>query len=377
MNEKVNSETNIFMVNYKKKEYIIYAFIIFLIVMIWVEFRLLDFNFMRSDVQGYWTDSLNWKTPFHPHHVPLYPLLIAAFRGISFNVFQPLFYMTCITIGSLILAFFSIKKISLTIAPDSAIFLIPILLLSIWPLAGIYAVVYPLDDYVAIGLFLFGLFLFIKNKPTLGSIVWGLAMITHKAIWPFVGFSYLAWTAIKIKQVKIKWFFSSILLLLPLVSLWIGGTLYYSNWKWILSSNLKEIYDYEMLIPFRGIVNAFLLGDLASVLKGIVMVFFLLLTVGIIIFLIKNKPVHYLYGLSISIAVFLMALLLSELLSWGFVRFSRLLIFPILLIVADLRQKGKIQINRPLHKWLLALSIILLTLSQLVFVYYMASYYFI
>ncbi|MCJ7696035.1 MAG: hypothetical protein MUO40_11520 [Anaerolineaceae bacterium] len=365
------------MINKKKKEYILYGFTILLFLLIWLELKLLGFNFMQSDVQGYWIDSLNWETPFHPHHVPLYPLLIAGFRGITFNIFRPLVYMIGITIACLILAIISIKKISLTILPNSVIYLIPILLLVIWPLAGIYAVVYPLDDYVAISIFLFGLLLFIKNKPAFGSIVWGLAMITHKAIWPFVGLSYLVWSVIELQQVKIKWLFHSFLLLLPLVSLWIGGAAYYSNWKWILSSNLGEIYNHEMLIPFRGIINAFLLGDPASILKGSVMVFLLLLTVGIMVVLIKNKPVHFLYGLSITIAVLLMAMMLSEMLTWGFVRFSRLLVIPILLIISDLRQKGKIQITKPLQKWLIVIAIILMTLSQFVFVYYMARIYFI
>ena len=41
----------------------------FLVVWWWLAI-VLQLNFMRSDVAGYWKDSLAWRTLFNPDHVP-------------------------------------------------------------------------------------------------------------------------------------------------------------------------------------------------------------------------------------------------------------------------------------------------------------------
>jgi hypothetical protein len=45
---------------------------------------------MQSDVYGYWKDSLAWRTPFNPDHVPGYPLLIALLRVLTADKIAPI-----------------------------------------------------------------------------------------------------------------------------------------------------------------------------------------------------------------------------------------------------------------------------------------------
>src|SRR5437867_2620735 len=63
----------------------------FLLVWCWLAV-VLQFDFMRgnSDVAGYWSDSLAWRTPFNPDHVPGYPLLIALLRFLTAGRLAPM-----------------------------------------------------------------------------------------------------------------------------------------------------------------------------------------------------------------------------------------------------------------------------------------------
>src|SRR2546425_843967 len=57
----------------------------------------LGFQMLQGDVLSYWKESLRWTTPFSTWWVPGYPLLIAAVRGISLNIFPPVAVMVLIS----------------------------------------------------------------------------------------------------------------------------------------------------------------------------------------------------------------------------------------------------------------------------------------
>src|SRR2546423_12004062 len=63
----------------------------------------LKFEFLRSDVLGYWNDSFDWQQPFNTFHVPGYPLIIALVRGISFSYVPPVALMMSISFAAFVI----------------------------------------------------------------------------------------------------------------------------------------------------------------------------------------------------------------------------------------------------------------------------------
>jgi hypothetical protein len=53
-----------------------------------------------GDTVSYWIDSLVWKTPYNVFHVPLFPLLTALIRGLTFNSVEPMIVMRIISISA-------------------------------------------------------------------------------------------------------------------------------------------------------------------------------------------------------------------------------------------------------------------------------------
>lgn len=346
------------------------------LIAIGLEFSALRFDLFRSDVAAYWQDSLNWRAPYHTFHVPGYALLIAALRGITSNTFPPLLYMIFVTSVSLLLSMYVIYRTSrLFVGPDHPVTIIMPFLLAFWPLAGLYAVIYPIADYLVIALFLLGIFLFMRNQPLLGSLAWAGAVITHKAIWPFIAFSFLAWGFWQRRQFSWKWLLYPLIILSPLVVIWIGGASYHHDWKWILSSNLNEIKDNKLWYPFHGILESFALGDTDSLLKGTVTTGYGLLAAFLLWYLFTRKPKYYLFGCAVAISALIMAMSLNEGLTWGFVRFGRLLVLPLGLVIAHRYTQQTLQPR----KWLKAAGVataVLCVISQFVYTYYIGKIYF-
>jgi hypothetical protein len=283
--------------------------------------------------------------------------------------------MISINLISFLLGIISINKISTLLNLNDLERLLPIFLFSFWPLAGIYAVIYPLADYVVIGIFLLGLTMFLDEKPFLGAILWGLSLITHKAIWPFVAIAFLV---LIITKTSFS-FFSIIgnggLIVLPLAVLWLAGSTYHSDKFWLFSSNLNEIQNNEIRYPFRGILDTLLLGDNISILKFLVLIFFIILTVLLVIFLIREKPSFYHLGLGLCFATIIYAMTLNEGLTWAFTRFSRLLVFPIMIIIRKKRIEAEHIFSKPIYVILIFLTGFILVCSQFIYAFYITLYF--
>lgn len=354
----------------------VYVIILSSLALIYLQFHLLDFDLMRSDVLAYWNDSLEWRTPFHKFHVPFYPLLIAVFRGITFNKFPPILYMIGINFVSLVIGIISIEKISCLLEMNKKDKLIPLFLLAFWPLAGIYAVIYPLADYVVIGLFLAGLALLLYDKPFLGAVFWGLAMITHKAIWPFIGIGIIIFVFQKFKILRWKILLYIILILSPLAILWVLGAMYHGNILWIISSNLDvELSTLNGFPIFDGIIGSFLSNELSDNIKGLLILLIYIFTVAITILIIKKKPNFWQYGLIILIPLLILGAFINSYEIWAFMRFSRLLVIPIALYIGGNQEVIKTAINKPFIKIIAIVSTCLLIISQFIYAYYITLYF--
>lgn len=223
--------------------------LVVLLVSLQLTFHFLRFNLMQSDVVGYWKDSLNISTPFNAYHVPLYPIVIYIIRTLSFNVLQPIIYMQAITIVSLFFSSFFVFRI-ITGNKKGSINVVFGLLIAwiwiLWPFEGLTSVIFPLSDQFAFCLFLAGVFFILQKRPGWGFAFWGLSLIAHKALWPFVILCAIATyfdnrlsSTEKDKIKPDKWLLYTLYLLLPILLLWLGGSIVNHDVFWILKSNLK------------------------------------------------------------------------------------------------------------------------------------------
>lgn len=336
----------------------------------------LKYDFFRSDVLGYWQDSLEWKTPFHSFHVPGYPLLIALLRGITFGLFSPVTYMIVINLIALSLSVYLIFKIILTCKIKEEIAKFGALLFAFWPLVGLTYTVTPLADVPAICLTLFGIFYLQQSRKISAGFFLGIAMLFHKAIWPIIGLIIL------IEIVRKNEKFLSIhnlkflaLILLPISILWIFGAFYHQSIFWLFSSNLStEIASQGNLPILDGVIGTLFSGGIKGVIKGLILLGFMLVTIFALVLSIRVRDNSKKWLIAISSAVLILFIILNQGEIWAAVRFSRLLVLPLVIGYSWHN-------NCKAYRWTMSTKYVLiffsfLFLSQFVYAWYEAKIYF-
>ncbi|PKO09644.1 MAG: hypothetical protein CVU40_10140 [Chloroflexi bacterium HGW-Chloroflexi-2] len=354
----------------------IVGILLLLLIPVGLFYLLLEFNFLQSDIAAYWQDSLNWQAPFHKFHVPGYPLVIAFLRGISFGIFPPIILMQLITFISLVFSFFYLEKIfkkNKILKNNYILFLLG--LFTLWPFVGISTIVFPLADIVALSLFIIGLFFFIHNKHSIGSILWGLSLITHKAIWVFVVFAFMA-LFISYKDKKIMdWAKSAIIILFPIFILWLSGSFYHQDSLWLVSSNLEVEFQSKGTLPIMdGLIGTLLSGGLRAVVKGGLILFVFASSIILGVYLWIKKPSHWQIGIAVCLSVFILSISLNQHEIWAAVRFGRLLVIPLAFVFPLLIEK--ISLSKKVEKTIIYTILFLLYVSQFTFAYYMAKIFF-
>jgi hypothetical protein len=334
----------------------------------------LKYDFMQSDVLGYWQDSLAWHTPFHPYHVPGYPLILAFFRGITFNSLPPLFLMWFINFLSFLLSVILVYKIIYAITINETISLLASFLFGLWPLVGLTYTVDPLADIPVILLFLLGFYFLQKEKIAPAGIFFGLALITHKAIWIFV-FLIIILDFFRRKEYFSKQNISLLILTgLPLIALWLFGSFYHQSFAWLISSNINaEIAPQSGLALFDGIIGTFQQGGIKGLVKGAFISMMLLISILSIFLSIKDHSTSRSWGIAISLAVLVYFIVLNSYEIWAAVRFSRLLVLPLAFSASSLIRDS---FDWKKYKVTIIIVLILLFLSQFAYAWYLANVYF-
>jgi len=152
----------------------------------------LRYDFLRSDVLGYWQDSLAWQIPFHRFHVPGYPLMIAIFRGITLGALPPVILMMGINLGAFLVSVHLVYRIIQAGGASDEISTIGAFLFGLWPFVGLTFTVLPLADLPGISLLLTGLYLLQGSRRLSAALFLGLSILTHKAMWLLVGLLIIA-----------------------------------------------------------------------------------------------------------------------------------------------------------------------------------------
>jgi hypothetical protein len=334
----------------------------------------LEYKFLQSDVLGYWQDSLNWREPFHPYHVPGYPLLIALMRGILFISTSPVLLMMAINFLAYIASMFLIYQIMFISGVGEKYSTCAVYAFALWPFVGLVYVVDPLADMPVMTLFLLGIYSLIKSQVCLSFMVLGLSIVTHKGIWPFALLIIVAYL-IRQKPALSKHLIMALLLMfLPISILLISGSFYHHSLFWLLSSNLEtEIKSHGNLPIFDGILGTFSQGGFKALFKGGLILILTFTSAALIYINYRTKPMFFQYGMVISIAVLTLFVLLNRYEIWAAVRFSRLLILPIIWLMGYRSNLSK----SPVLSWPIIATLALMSLaSQFAYAWYMAKVYF-
>jgi len=331
----------------------------------------LQYDFFRSDVLSYWHDSLDWQTPFHPFHVPGYPLAIAALRWITFGMFSPIFLMMMINLVTFLVSIFLIYRI-IQAGANEEYAVIGAFLFGLWPFIGLTYTVMPLADIPSISLFLAGLYSLQRNRRISASVFLGLSMVTHKAMWPFVGLLVIADLLYYKEYLSNQKILFIVTTFLPIGILWLFGSMYHHSFTWIFSSNIEvEVAPLGSSFLLDGLLGTLTEGGIKGGVKGIIIMSFSLLSSLLLYMSIRIKDKHFHYGITISLTVFVLFITLNQYEIWAAVRFSRLLVIPLTLCASSRFRIKKSWFGLPA-----IIVLLFLFLSQLGYSWYVAQIYF-
>jgi hypothetical protein len=336
---------------------------------------ILKFDFLRSDVLGYWHDSFEWQRHMNVFHAPGYPLTIALARSISFGYVPPLALMMIITFVAFVVSVLLIDNLIRDAGLDASYAALGALLFGLWPFIGLVYVVYPLADLPAIAFFLGGLYALRRSHMLVAALLLGLALIVHKAMWPFVGSLIVAWLSLHSGRHSWRSLAAVLVLLAPLGTIWLLGYIQHGSAIWLLSDSLRiGMLSHSDLPIFDGVFGSILDKGLTGAIKAFILVGLTLLCLILMYSCYRSPIPEARYGFAIALSVFLLCALLKQNEIWAAVRFGKLLALPIIWSIGQRQVARKLPPH--LHVSGVALLVLMLFASQLAFAYYMAKVYF-
>jgi len=323
----------------------------------------IDFTVVRSDVKSYWIDSLALGDKIHPFHQPGWPFLISIGHWL-FPMLSPALLMQLLALfawlSSIVLVYTLLNGLVGGTAWYGA------LLFGLYPLTGLSGTVYPLSDALAGLTIVFCLWAYVEKKraPLIIGIAFGL--MVHKALWPMLGL--LALVSIRDKRLSVP---EVLLSGTPLLVYWLIGGRYFSDYLWIVRSNVEVEVASRSAVPFfDGFYSTIREWSPKSILKFSILLSVFALATWLLLMpqFLRKHPVF----LSTIVPILLMGIMLNGHEIWAMVRFSKLLIIP-LWVVLDQRRW---QIGFLNLKPMLGTATILAFFSNLIFLYYMEFIYF-
>lgn len=334
----------------------------------------LHYDFLKSDVLGYWQDSLAWQTPFHPFHVPGYPLAIAILRGITFGIPSAIGLMMSINLVTFLASAFLIYRIIQVSGASEELAALGVFLFGLWPFVGLTYAVNPVADKPAMFLFLTGLYFLLISRRMPAALFFGFSMITHKAMWIFIGLLVIAERVYRKEHVSKHNILFFVVMLLPLGVLWSLGSIHHDSITWLLSSNLDVEFASQSNLPILdGLLGTYMEGGIMRIIKGGLLGGFACVSAIAMYASLRLRYENFQYGLAISLTVFILFLILNPHEIWVTMRFGMLLVIPLILIANTYSRFKNIAWWKSSA---IATALVILFLSQFVYSWYMAVIYF-
>lgn len=311
-----------------------------------------------ADVPGYVEDSLNWRTPFRDVHVPGYPLLVALVRGLTLGLVPNLILMYAINYTAMLGCCAGLLRLGKTglVGLPGTILVLGVFVL--WPFVGLNAIVSPLAEVPAMAFFLWGLVFLFESRIWRASILFGLGMLCHKGLWPFVAFVILGEYAASRRTVGRELGMLAVTAG-PLVILWILCAIHYGDPLWIVSTSLSMgAESRKAYVPFEGLWHTLSQDGLKGLVKGsVVLALIAFLGVCAVWSFRLRREVRWVALGIVASALFWFAFL-TKLELLAAVRFSRLLVvIPVWYLAETTAVESK---RRNQTGWVVALLLLLL-----------------
>lgn len=305
---------------------------------------ILRFDMFRSDALDYWNDSLKLPYQLNRFHVPGYPVLLSLFRSATFNLLSPLTAMRVVTFLALLVASYLVYKILVDaeVRPNYASLCAG--LFGLFPFVGVLNAIFPIADLVVLMWFLAGLTASLHRRYMLAALLWGITIITHKASIPFVALTWLSQLVFLPKASKrfASLTLSGFVILLPFCIVWLIGATQFGALDWIVASNFQvELASRGSFLIFDGILGNLETGGLTGTSKAmIVLILFIFVSILSILswkkkggVMTTSSPNTKIYGLPIALAILLLCAFVNQAEIWAAVRFGRLLVIPLGLLM--------------------------------------------
>ena len=350
---------------------------LFLVVLEWLFLQYaLNYNSLQpGDALDYWKDSLNWRQPYDSYHLPGYAFALAAMRGVAGSFIEPAGILLVTTLLA-----FSVTVVTVHYLAGlghrlnrNALGFIAVAIFVLWPLVGTTYVAYPIADMFGIAPFVLGLWFLVRKQSIYGGLFLGLALISHKAMWPFVGFLLVA-HLLSMRTTKSLAVVGVVAI--PLGILWLLGSLHHDSASWLISKNLSwEIESSSALPILDGLIGSVIFGGVSGIVKGVIVLALAAVTLAAAVraWRLPRSDETKWYSLAIFGAVLALIVVLNEREIWASIRFGRLIAIPLVWIYGNtfLAAFQKFRTVGYLAAW----SLIGMIGSQFVFGYYMTKVY--
>lgn len=344
----------------------------FLVVWWWLAV-VLQFHFMISDIAGYWRDSLAWRTPFNPDHVPGYPLLIALLHFLTGEQLEPIYLFWSMTFCAHITGALAVYSI-VTSRSNQQIGFLSAILFILWPLVGTTYVVHPYSDSIALALIAWGVALQLAERFHASAILLGLSTVIHKGSWIFVILLLLAGVATH--RSRFPWT-ALLVVACPLGLLWVAGMIVKGYGPfWLLSVSLPIQFAAKSSLPvLDGLLGTILEGGMKNIAKGVILWAHvaLLVALGWALFRLRDPAMKW-CGLAIVGGLLFVYCGLNQNIIWAAMRYSKIAALPLGFYLGTQPRVAAVLAQRP---WVIAPLVIALLASQFVLCWYMVHFYFV
>ena len=343
----------------------------FLLVWWWLAV-VLQFHFMRSDVAGYWRDSLAWQTPFNPDHVPGYPLLIAALRFLTAEQIEPVGLFWSVTFCAHIAGALAVYS-SVTSRTDQHIGFLSAILFILWPFVGTTYVVYPIADSIALALIAWGVTLLLSERFHAAAILLGLATVIHKGTWPFVILLLLA--GIITHHRRFPWT-TLLIAACPLGLLCVAGMIENDYGPfWLVSVSLPIQFATKSSLPvLDGLVGTILKGGMKNLAKSVILWAHVAVLVTLCVALFRwRDPATKWLGLAIVGGLLFLYSGLNQNIIWAAMRYSKIAALPLGFYLGT---QPRVAAALAQHRWIIVPLVVVLLASQFAYCWYMVDVFF-
>jgi hypothetical protein len=286
----------------------------------------LDSEMMRGDVLNYWRRSWELSAPYDAWWPPGYPFLIALARTLMLNKLPPLAVMWLVSGVSYLVAIGTVYRTAVELRLRYAFQ--TALVFAVYPFVGLTESTYPIADITAIALFLLCVLSFERRRWVALVICAAMALMVHKATW-FLIPPLMLTAFVRHRESR---------LLLPLAAVplfvWIVcGAFYHRDAFWFARWGVEHLITSKSALPIcDGILGPFLTGSISKMAKGVLVSATVLLAAVTFVY---SYHLRFWSGLSISLSLILMAVVINQYEIWVVIRFSKVLVIPLAYILSQ------------------------------------------